>query len=138
MISNIFEDNCDNFLLCQTQIVKNEIGDVGGGEGGVGMGQDNEMIVRQLWEELPDTQEEGGGGGSGGGTRRGRGRGGGRAGDMRVRLERSRQSARECRARKKLRYQYLDDMIAGMQVNIKDYHKISRKYFQSEREPMRN
>ena len=30
-----------------------------------------------------------------------------------VKLEKSRQSARECRARKKLRYQYLDDMILG-------------------------
>ena len=43
---------------------------------------------------------------------------------MRVKLERSRQSARECRARKKLRYQYLDDMIAGedqYNVNIVKY-----------------
>ena len=48
------------------------------------------MMVRQLWEDLPDGQEEGGR--SGEVARRGRGRG--RLGDMRVKLERSRQSAR--------------------------------------------
>ena len=63
-----------------------------------------EVVVKQLWEELPDTEPEVG-------TRRGR-RSGSKP-DMRVKLERSRQSARECRARKKLRYQYLDDMILG-------------------------
>ena len=63
---------------------------------------EGEVVVKQLWEELPETEEVVG-------VRRGR-----RAGskpDIRVKLERSRQSARECRARKKLRYQYLDDMI---------------------------
>merc|ERR1712209_262088 len=37
----------------------------------------------------------------------------GKAQDVKVKLERSRQSARECRARKKLRYQYVDDIISA-------------------------
>ena len=40
--------------------------------------------------------------------------------DMKTKLERSRQSARECRARKKLRYQYLDDLLLEREkANIK-------------------
>lgn len=70
-----------------------------------------ETYMQQLWEDLPDSDT--GSGGEGGGDiveeeRRGRK---GKGGDARVKLERSRQSARECRARKKLRYQYLDEMI---------------------------
>jgi hypothetical protein len=39
---------------------------------------------------------------------------------MKTKLERSRQSARECRARKKLRYQYLDDtLLEREKANIK-------------------
>ena len=34
------------------------------------------------------------------------------------RLEKSRQSARECRARKKLRYQYLEEMISSREKAI--------------------
>jgi hypothetical protein len=38
--------------------------------------------------------------------------------DIKVKLERSRQSARECRARKKLRYQYLEEIIAETEKSI--------------------
>eukprot|EP00795_Rhopilema_esculentum_P008076 gene8076-13992_t len=40
--------------------------------------------------------------------------------DVEARLQRSRQSARECRARKKMRYKSLEDMIANKEAeNLK-------------------
>jgi len=38
--------------------------------------------------------------------------------DIKAKLERSRQSARECRARKKLRYQYLEELITETEKAI--------------------
>jgi len=38
--------------------------------------------------------------------------------DARAKLERSRQSARECRARKKLRYQYLEELVSKREQAI--------------------
>lgn len=38
--------------------------------------------------------------------------------DLEAKLERSRQSARECRARKKLRYKYLEEMIADKETYV--------------------
>lgn len=38
--------------------------------------------------------------------------------DMKAKLERSRQSARECRARKKLRYQYLEELVADREKAV--------------------
>ena len=37
---------------------------------------------------------------------------------MKAKLERSRQSARECRARKKLRYQYLEELVASRERSV--------------------
>jgi hypothetical protein len=38
--------------------------------------------------------------------------------DVKVKLERSRQSARECRARKKLRYQYVEELVTDRERAI--------------------
>ena len=38
--------------------------------------------------------------------------------DVKAKLERSRQSARECRARKKLRYQYLEELVSSREKAI--------------------
>ncbi|XP_059618324.1 REPTOR-binding partner isoform X1 [Phlebotomus argentipes] len=38
--------------------------------------------------------------------------------DMKAKLERSRQSARECRARKKLRYQYLEELVSDREKAV--------------------
>lgn len=37
---------------------------------------------------------------------------------MKAKLERSRQSARECRARKKLRYQYLEELVTDREKAV--------------------
>ncbi|KAL8572839.1 hypothetical protein ACOMHN_011088 [Nucella lapillus] len=38
--------------------------------------------------------------------------------DQKAKLERSRQSARECRARKKLRYQYLEELVSSREKSV--------------------
>merc|ERR1712129_278490 len=51
--------------------------------------------------------------------------------DMKTKLERSRQSARECRARKKLRYQYLDDTLLEREkdnIKLKDELLVYQKW----------
>ncbi|XP_022917594.1 REPTOR-binding partner [Onthophagus taurus] len=48
--------------------------------------------------------------------------------DMKAKLERSRQSARECRARKKLRYQYLEELVADREKAVLALRKELDKY----------
>ncbi|CAG0882387.1 unnamed protein product [Darwinula stevensoni] len=71
--------------------------------------------------------------GSASGLRRGRGGGSHQRsshghGDMKEKLERSRQSARECRARKKLRYQYLEELVASREKAIFSLRKELDQY----------
>ncbi|CAH0386608.1 unnamed protein product [Bemisia tabaci] len=48
--------------------------------------------------------------------------------DMKAKLERSRQSAKECRARKKLRYQYLEDLVAEREKAVFALRQELEKY----------
>ncbi|XP_003746669.1 cAMP-responsive element-binding protein-like 2 [Galendromus occidentalis] len=50
--------------------------------------------------------------------------------EMKVRLERSRQSARECRARKKLRYQYLEEKVKEREKAVMTLREEFAKYLE--------
>ncbi|KAH1022262.1 hypothetical protein HUJ04_011685 [Dendroctonus ponderosae] len=53
---------------------------------------------------------------------------------MKAKLERSRQSARECRARKKLRYQYLEELVADREKAVFALRKELERYIQIARD----
>ncbi|XP_050543328.1 REPTOR-binding partner [Daktulosphaira vitifoliae] len=48
--------------------------------------------------------------------------------DIKAKLERSRQSARECRARKKLRYQYLEELVTDREKAVFSLRQELDKY----------
>lgn len=54
--------------------------------------------------------------------------------DVKAKLERSRQSARECRARKKLRYQYLEELVTDREKAVIALRKELDKYKEWSRE----
>ncbi|XP_045107696.1 REPTOR-binding partner-like isoform X2 [Portunus trituberculatus] len=62
------------------------------------------------------------------GTKRGRKPGRKAKSDMKAKLERSRQSARECRARKKLRYQYLEELVTNREKAVIALHRELEQY----------
>lgn len=76
---------------------------------------DSNVKIEEDWEQHP-SQPESSQSNSNRGNKKGRKARGknnmtGPKLDIKMKLERSRQSARECRARKKLRYQYLEDLV---------------------------
>merc|ERR1712042_167933 len=54
--------------------------------------------------------------------------------DVKAKLERSRQSARECRARKKLRYQYLEELVANREKAVFSLYRELDQYKQWSKE----
>ncbi|XP_025092481.1 cAMP-responsive element-binding protein-like 2 isoform X1 [Pomacea canaliculata] len=50
--------------------------------------------------------------------------------DVKAKLERSRQSARECRARKKLRYQYLEELVSRREKTVFSLREELERYME--------
>lgn len=87
---------------------------------------DESFISSQDFDDTEQAQEVK----EGNGIRRGRkpGRKSADKMDVKAKLERSRQSARECRARKKLRYQYLEELVTDREKAVVSLRKELDKY----------